>query len=146
MSMTNASVPSQSDSGTPRRVYPWGPYGCTHAVVVADDWPDPKCRHRTQKDDLVERERDLLTAYRDVWAPPLRGVTLHWRRGFIASVACTRAAWLACEACLFWHPKQNRPCPATAQPVEQEKLRGGLAALVGLDLGRWPGVKWATEE
>ena len=117
---------------------PLGPWrlvcGCEDSRLA-----DRRCSHRTQKDDLLEREAELLAEFADVWAPPLPGVAFHWRRGFIASVTCTRAAWLAHEGRLFWHPGQDRPCPPTAQPVEVVRLRGRLA---GLDLGRWPGVRW----
>ncbi len=45
-----------------------------------------------------------------------------WRRGFVAAVTCTAADWLAHEAALYWRPAQGRPCPATAQPIEEVRL------------------------
>jgi uncharacterized protein (TIGR02996 family) len=43
-------------------------------------------------------------------------------RGFIESVTCTAADFLAHADVLLWHPKQGRPSPGTAHPIRRVTL------------------------
>jgi uncharacterized protein (TIGR02996 family) len=86
----------------------------------------PHCQVLGRLMPLLDRERKLLdVAAVEDWAaiPAAWGVKdWYFRRGFVESVTCTAADFLAHTDAILWHPKQGRACPATAHPIRKVTL------------------------
>ena len=113
----------------------------------------PRCRCRRCK--LTTRLLDLLESYAATWAGPAKPLRrLLWSRGFIGSVTCDAAAWLAHgDAVLAAHPVTRVSFTdwlrwdhidglTTDQKLEaMGRYRGGDIPLAMCRL-RWPGVEF----
>ena len=89
-------------------------------------------------EDWLERERDLIERRWESWypggvkvfIPPAPVLPPNYpesligtvARGFMEKVEGPAADWLAHHAALAWWPTQERPCPATAQPIRVVRL------------------------
>lgn len=73
--------------------------------------------------ELTDAERELLSRL------PLGGLV--FRRGFLESVTCTAADWLAHADAVHWHPSQTVACPEC-------KGGKGIGHFSGIDYGPCP--------
>lgn len=75
------------------------------------------------------RVEDLLEAHADSWLRTADTIRREWHRGFVESVTCAAADWMAHGDSLSWHPDQTDPCPEPRDPkwgVFHNPTRGGL--------------------
>jgi uncharacterized protein (TIGR02996 family) len=97
-------------------------------IEIARIHGDPDCLHPLdigpdleRKRLLRARERELFPVlYRDQlpgpFVPNLDGRVgrdaphAHYSRGFVSSVTCTAANWLAHHGAIYWHPSQTVEC------------------------------------
>lgn len=102
---------------------------------IRDHW------YRSERKELVTRERDILTGKGREWVGTIlgnvcrgSGLNWNWDRGFINIITCTAEDFIAHADEIYWHPKQviathvdgihelRRPCPLTAQPLTKVVL------------------------
>jgi uncharacterized protein (TIGR02996 family) len=100
---------------------------------------EPEGRLRARELDLAWGEAGGLREWSGLKQPWGVGLKEHvpqvpvalFRRGFVASVTCTAADWLATGDALSWSPEQTEPCPEckgsqTILRLSSEWVRDGI--------------------
>lgn len=89
--------------------------------------PHTWCRYCESRGPLISREMSLLSAHGNGWDEELHNLIganephyfrfdLIRDRGFIDSITCTAADWIAHADSLYWHPEQTADCPQCKTP------------------------------